>query len=45
LNEVENHYFDEEIVNDELFFDYKFKEGICQNMNASFLLKKMNIVD
>jgi len=45
LNEVENHYFDAEIVNDELFFDYKFKEGICQNMNASFLLKKMNIVD
>ncbi|WP_010230849.1 MutS-related protein [Gillisia marina] len=45
LNEVENHYFDAEIVNDELFFDYEFKEGICQNMNASFLLKKMNIVD
>jgi len=45
LEEVENHYFDAEIVNDELFFDYKFKEGICQNMNASFLLKKMNIVD
>jgi hypothetical protein len=45
LKEVENHYFDAEIVNDELFFDYKFKEGICQNMNASFLLKKMKIVD
>jgi len=45
LNQVENHYFDAEIVNDELFFDYKFKEGVCQNMNASFLLKKMNIVD
>jgi DNA mismatch repair ATPase MutS len=45
LPEVENHYFDAEIVNDELFFDYKFKEGICQNMNASFLLKKMQIVD
>ena len=24
--------------------DYTFKQGICQNMNASFLLKKMNIV-
>ena len=45
LPEVENHYFDAEIVNDELFFDYKFKEGVCQNMNASFLLKKMQIVD
>lgn len=45
LPQVENHYFDAEIINDELHFDYKFKEGICQNMNASFLLKKMNIVD
>ena len=34
-----------EILNDELYFDYKFKEGICQNMNASFLLKKMEIVE
>jgi len=45
LPQVENHYFDAEIINDELHFDYKFKGGICQNMNASFLLKKMNIVD
>lgn len=45
LPQVENHYFDAEIINDELFFDYKFKDGICQNMNASFLLKKMDIVD
>lgn len=43
--QVENYYFDAEIINDELFFDYKFKTGICQNMNASFLLKKMEIVD
>ena len=45
LNDVKNYYFDAEIVNDELYFDYKFKKGICQNMNASFLLKKMEIVD
>jgi len=44
LEDVENHYFDAEIINDELYFDYKFKEGVCQNMNASFLLKKMEIV-
>ncbi|NER12776.1 DNA mismatch repair protein MutS [Leptobacterium flavescens] len=41
---VENYYFDAYIQNDELSFDYKFKEGICQNMNASFLLEKMGIV-
>ncbi len=44
LNEVENYYFDAEIINNELNFDYKLKDGICQNMNASFLLKKMEIV-
>ncbi|MDR6300537.1 MutS-related protein [Mesonia maritima] len=45
FSEVKNHYFDAEIINDELHFDYKFKDGICQNMNASFLLRKMEIVD
>lgn len=45
LQPVENYYFDAEIKDDELFFDYTFKKGICQNMNASFLLKKMNIID
>ncbi|PNQ75007.1 DNA mismatch repair protein MutS [Hanstruepera neustonica] len=44
LEPVKNYYFDAQIVNDELFFDYKFKKGVCQNMNASFLLKKMEIV-
>ncbi|QRM88454.1 DNA mismatch repair protein MutS [Lacinutrix sp. WUR7] len=44
LDEVKNYYFDAEIINDELFFDYKLKHGICQNMNASFLLKKMEII-
>lgn len=44
LPQIENHYFDAEIVNDELYFDYTFKDGICKNMNASFLLRKMEIV-
>jgi len=44
LDDVKNYYFDADIVNDELYFDYKFKKGICQNMNASFLLKKMEII-
>jgi len=45
LLKVKNYFFDARIENDELYFDYTFKEGICQNMNASFLLKKMGIVD
>ena len=43
LSEVKNYYFDAEIIDNELHFDYTFKEGICKNMNASFLLKKMEI--
>ncbi len=45
MPEVKNYFFDARIIKDELFFDYTFKPGICQNMNASFLLKKMEIVD
>ncbi len=44
LPQIRNYYFDAEIINDELHFDYKLKNGICKNMNASFLLKKMEIV-
>lgn len=45
LEQVKNFYFDAEIANDELHFDYHLKDGICQNMNASFLLRKMKIVE
>lgn len=45
LDQVKNFYFDAEIVDDELHFDYHLKNGICQNMNASFLLRKMKIVE
>ncbi|MGA8854893.1 MAG: DNA mismatch repair protein MutS [Christiangramia sp.] len=45
LEQVKNFYFDAEIVNDELHFDYHLKDGVCQNMNASFLLRKMKIVE
>ena len=42
--QIHNKYFDAQIKNEELVFDYKLKEGICTNMNASFLLKKMEII-
>ncbi len=44
ISEVENYFFDAEIINDELYFGYQLKKGVCSNMNASFLLKKMEIV-
>ncbi len=40
-----NMYFDSTIENEELYFSYQINEGICQNMNASFLLSKMKLVD
>lgn len=40
-----NVYFDSTIENEELSFDYKIRDGVCKNMNASFLLKKMKLVD
>ena len=42
---VSNLHFDAQIIKDELYFDYQLKEGICKNMNASFLLRKMKIVE
>jgi DNA mismatch repair ATPase MutS len=43
--EFSNRYFDSTIQDEELSFDYKIREGVCQNMNASFLLKKMGLVE
>lgn len=40
---VSNYHFESEIKGDELFFDYKLKPGIAQNMNATFLMQRMGI--
>jgi hypothetical protein len=40
---IRNKRFEVEIKNDELVFDYKLKDGISQNLNATFLMKKMGI--
>lgn len=45
LDQVQNYFFDTQILNDELFFDYSLKSGICRDRNATFLLEKMKIVD
>ncbi|MEA3452527.1 MAG: hypothetical protein U9Q83_11595 [Bacteroidota bacterium] len=42
---VKNYCFEAEIENNELSFNYKIKSGISQNLNASFLMKKMNIIE
>lgn len=40
-----NKCFEVELINDQLYFDYKLKNGISQKLNASFLLRKMEIID
>jgi DNA mismatch repair ATPase MutS len=42
--DISNLYFDVEIKNDDLYFDYLLRPGICSNMNATFLMEKMGIV-
>lgn len=39
-----NKCFESTIVNNELVFDYKLKDGVCNSLNASFLMKKMGII-
>ncbi len=40
-----NQSFDSVISNNELSFDYRLRDGVCQNMNATFLLTKMGLID
>ncbi len=35
--------FEVDIKNDQLVFDYKLRKGVSQNLNATFLMKKMGI--
>lgn len=44
-DKVRNLCFNITIENDKLNFNYKLSEGVCSTMNASFLMKKMGIVD
>jgi MutS domain V len=40
---IHNYHFDVQVEDDELYFDYKLKRGICRSMNASLLMKKIGI--
>lgn len=41
---VRNYCFEASIEHDQLSFDYKLKNGVAQNMNATFLMRKMGII-
>ena len=36
--------FESEIIDDELHFDYRLREGIARHMNACFLMEQMDII-
>ncbi len=40
---IMNYHFDVQVKEEELFFDYKLKAGICTSMNASLLMRKIGI--
>jgi DNA mismatch repair ATPase MutS len=42
---IENLCFESQIEGNELHFDYKLRKGVAQNKNATFLLKKMGIIE
>ena len=41
---IRNYCFEADIKDNELTFSYKLREGVAQNMNACFLMKKMGII-
>ncbi|SDD57282.1 MutS-related protein [Niabella drilacis] len=42
---ISNKAFESEIINDELIFDYKLKDGVCTKLSASYLMKKLGVID
>ncbi len=40
---IHNYHFDVQVNGEELYFDYRLKNGVCQSMNASLLMKKIGI--
>jgi len=42
---IKNQCFEIEISNNEMHFDYKLRTGVTNTMNATFLMKKMGIIE
>ena len=40
---ITNYHFDVQVADDELYFDYKLKTGVCKSLNASILMRKIGI--
>ncbi len=44
-NQLINKCFEVEIINNDLHFDFKLHDGICKNKSATFLMKKMGVIN
>lgn len=40
-----NRCFEAQIVDNELYFDYQLRDGVCRNKSATFLMTKMGVID
>ena len=43
-NVLTNKCFEVEIIDNDLHFDYKLRDGICRNRSATFLMQKMGVI-
>jgi DNA mismatch repair ATPase MutS len=43
--QVLNYCFESEIMQNDLRFDYRIRRGVAQNRNATFLMRKIGIID
>jgi len=43
-DQLMNKCFEVEIVDNELYFDYQLRDGVCKNKSATFLMKKMGVI-
>jgi len=41
---LRNKCFEVEIINNDLSFDYKLRDGVCKNKSATFIMKKIEII-
>ncbi len=41
---IRNHCFEISFTDDQMEIDYKLRPGVCKNLNASYLMRKMGIV-
>ncbi|MBC7493493.1 MAG: DNA mismatch repair protein, partial [Flavobacterium sp.] len=39
-----NRCFEAQIIDNDLYFDFKLRDGVCKNRSASFLMQKMGVI-